>query len=289
MRALAALALAWIALLAGVGVAAARTWEIAPAGSNQATSNGRLTFSASEASVSCAVTLLGTLASRAEGTVGAREPRTNPRIGSFTSGRVSECSGGEVRLLFPERSWQLYMEGFEGSTAYVYAQNAQLLVTAAGGLVRCQYEAAITTSYAEKTGVMTISGLTVLRQTALPIAICPPGPALNGTLTDIAESVAEPEVGPRFEKNPGALEYGGTVQVRRVTLTNGTAQRVQIAHLIWANSEERNWTGVRLTCGTVEPSARCEIDIASKEESRNTTLEVQDEDRHQLVEIELRK
>jgi hypothetical protein len=33
----------------------------------------------------------------------------------------------------------------------------------------------------------------------------------------------------------------------------------------------------------------CAIEIASKEESRNTTLEVQDGDRHQLVEIELRK
>ncbi|HET6448864.1 MAG TPA: hypothetical protein VFG31_07105 [Conexibacter sp.] len=293
MRAFVVLVLVGIALVAGAALAGARSWEIAPSGSNQATSNGRLTFSASEASILCAVTLTGTLASRAEGTVGAREPRTNPRIGSFTSGRVSECSGGEVRLLFPERSWQLYIEGFEGSTAYVYVQNAQLLVTAAGGLIRCQYEAAVSMGYAEKTGQLTISGLSVLRQTALSLAICPAGPALSGTLTDIAESVDEPEVGPRFEKNPGALEYGEVIQVRRVTLTNGTAQRVQISHLVWANSEERNWRGVSLTCGTLEPVGRegntCAIEISSKTESRNTTLEVQDEDRHQLVEIELRK
>jgi hypothetical protein len=287
MRRSLAAVVAALVLLACAGIANATTIEIAPAGRTRAVSNGRLTFTGSELSFTCAVTLVGTLASRAEGTVGVLEPAVNPRLGSFSSGTVSECSGGEVTLSFPERSWEAFVESFEGPTTHTYVRNAQLLISAGGGLFRCLYEARLTADYKE-TGNLAITGMTVLRQTAL--TSCPTRPTISGSFTVNAEERGAPQLGPDLNAEPGTLEYGGQLKTLTVRLTNRTRSQIQISHLNWSPAgSETLWRVVNLTCGTVESGASCSIEIMSILLSMNATIEVTNSDNRQLVAIDLHR
>jgi hypothetical protein len=287
MRTSIAAVAAALVLLACAGVANGTTLEIAPAGRTRAVSNGLITFTGSELSFTCAVTLIGSLASRTEGTVGVLEPASNPRLGNFSSGTVNECSGGEARLSFPGRSWEFYVESFEGPTSRTYVQNAQLLITAGGGVARCLYEARIAASYRES-GTLSITGMTVLRQTAL--TICPTRPSISGSFTVNAEESGAPQLGPDLNAEPGTLEYGGRLRTLTVRLTNRTRSQIQISHLVWSPAgSEMLWRVLNLTCGTIEAGGSCSIEIESILLSPNATIEIQNSDNRQLVAIDLHR
>jgi hypothetical protein len=269
MRALFVVAVAILALLSCATVAVGI--EIRPSGRLSAVSSGALTFRANEGSFTCAVSLAGTIVERAEGSVGRREPATNPRAGSITSGSASECSAGsEMRLTFPERSWQGYIERYEGLRTLIYLLGAQILISAFI-LARCQYEGLIALNYDESTGAARITEITVLRQTSL--GICPTEPTITGTINATAERAVF-ALGPRLTASPGTVSFGGS-RLKSVTFINEWPVRLTISRLRWERAgSESLWTVLELTCGPIEPRGECRIEIEKKAESRNATIDL---------------
>jgi hypothetical protein len=271
MRTLLAAMAATFALLVATATAAAI--EIRPAGRVTSTSSGSITFTADQGSFTCRLTLTGTIASRTTGTMGRREPATNPRLGNYSEGTPRECVGGEMTLSFPAGSWTAYLERWEGSTrALMYILGADFLITSL--LSRCLYEGAVSLRYDEATGAAAITGITVLRQIAL--TVCPTNPSIAGTLNSTAEGGIF-GFGPKLTAEPGQLEYGGQIRPQRVTFRNNWLTQLVVEALDWEpTGSETGWIVEELNCGVVRSGESCSITIRSKAESIRATIHLKE-------------
>jgi hypothetical protein len=109
-------------LLGASGAAGASTITSEPSGAIRAVSEGSITFTSGLEGVACRMTLEGTIVREASGTLSeAPEPSTNPRIGSFTSGRASECTSvSGIALLFGAGRWDWYAFSVRGEVVKSY-------------------------------------------------------------------------------------------------------------------------------------------------------------------------
>lgn len=132
-----ATAVSAVVLLGAVAVGApAFTFELSPAGSIQASSNGPITFG-SGVQVACDVTFDGTLAPRLEAVEGAH-------LGSITRVSVTRCSGGAVEGVY-NLPWSLELHSIEGTMPNEVTgiaaniEDVGITISTFGGLVRCSY------------------------------------------------------------------------------------------------------------------------------------------------------
>jgi hypothetical protein len=185
-------ALAAVVLLGLAGSAGAATGTISPGGEISATSVGRFTFTSSSGNIECPVTLNGTLATAASGTLSASpNPSVNPRIGDVTSGSVGACNTGRASVLFPSRpTWDIYNHGVEGEIAELYIEHAQFLISAFI-LANCLIDARVTFDYDEATSIATVKRVIPHSTTALPLSICPGNPGLVGRFRITPEQTFE--------------------------------------------------------------------------------------------------
>ena len=138
LKLLVAAAIAVIAFAAASGVASAAEFESSPAGSDNAISEGKLTFSNSSATISCNITL-------AQSLVGGRIAKTaGTKIGEVTGVTWANCEGGNVRAVLAT-PWEIQYESIAGtlpeavSTVNLTLKNTGFQFSLFFGLVNCLY------------------------------------------------------------------------------------------------------------------------------------------------------
>jgi hypothetical protein len=160
-------------LLAIGGAASGSTLHIEPSGSIRAISVGKVTLARTSegAVIACNVTMEGTVAGSSSGTLSASpEPATNPRIGSFSAGRVAECTGATTTYLYGPGKWEWYGHFTRGETWGTYWLHATYLVSSM--LTPCLYDVLMTVTYNERTNQAITESSQILSKIPL-LVTCP--------------------------------------------------------------------------------------------------------------------
>ena len=142
-------ALALVALFAVVSSASAFNAAVSPGGAITTASSGKVTFRAGEISITCNLSLSGSLNTSVTGI----ETPSGQSLGSISGVSWRECTGGEVSAVLG-LNWNILYTGETGtlpssvSSIGFTIQNAQFRLSVFGGFVNCLYagEAPVTMS-----------------------------------------------------------------------------------------------------------------------------------------------
>lgn len=169
-----AAALAACLTLLATTAAVASTAFINPSGRIREVSSEKITFTAGEAVIRCAMTIPGTLFEGATGTL-TESPNisVNPRIGRFGRPTVSECSGGVPVYLEGGEKYEYGHEEFSHEW-FTYTLHHKFLIEQ-GLLFKCLYDMALWERYhktSRESGWLEVIASSVLSQTELVVLGC---------------------------------------------------------------------------------------------------------------------
>lgn len=156
----AAACLAFIALAVAASSSTAARVDITPGGAITATSSGGVTFTGGPAPIACNVSLTGSLATSATGTL--------PKIrgGQVTGGSTSRCTTGVSSTLLFNPAWDIYVLRVIGpNNIDILLLPVQFLISAPP-FVNCLIEALVLANI--NGNVVTIISVATLRLTQLP-------------------------------------------------------------------------------------------------------------------------
>ena len=184
-----ALALAVLALCAcavWVGTAGASEVLIEPAGN--ITRTGSISVSTGEGTITCNVTMRGSLARSATGTLTAGpSPEFNPLIGRTSTAITKTCMGGELTILNGDPPKYVYAHNItEPEKWLMFELPYEILIEQLP--YKCLYRMRVDYTYNSRTGTLTLTGTTVLTRTALFGGLCPASIRIEGVLTLTTET-----------------------------------------------------------------------------------------------------
>jgi hypothetical protein len=189
-----------VCVLMSAAAASASTAFINPSGRIRQVSSEKITFTAGEAVIRCAMTITGTLFEGAEGTL-TESPNiaVNPRIGRLARPTVSECTGGMPVYLEGGEKYEYWHEehSFEWLT---YTLHHEFLIEQ-GLFFKCLYDMALVERYhktSRETGWLEIVATRVLSQTELVVLGCR-SLTMTGRFQLISETSSE---APEFTLRP---------------------------------------------------------------------------------------
>ena len=170
-------ALALVALAASVTAASASTVTASPGGNITGTSLGTVTFADANfgISINCNVTLTGSLATRAEGTL----PIAN--VGGITGGSTANCEGGSATILANATTnrWAMSSNSVSGGVATATFTGVKFLISIPF-FSACLYTTRANASYSNSTGLMTITEIALVSSTYLSGFGCATAPTMEG-------------------------------------------------------------------------------------------------------------
>jgi hypothetical protein len=170
--------LAVVAVLSAAAVSTASSGTISPGGNITSTSIGTFTFTSNSGSIACNVTLTGSLATSASGTLSTAPEAGNPTVGHLFGGTANGCGFGNSAtvLISTTNQWAVRNRAVSGSESQNWIDHSQFDITAFG-FVKCLITANVKFRYTSETNSRAeVTGIEVISTTNE----CPENPGLQG-------------------------------------------------------------------------------------------------------------